>query len=301
MKKRNNFSITKDNETKRSKKDMEESVVTTQKIIKKTGEEIVEEEHKIVLAIDFEASGSVRRTSKTTDLKEPHGDVIGVGICASWINPETGEKEKLDGLFSPLLRRDTVYENRCWVEFWSKYPEKLKELQYNGDLSKDAAELSFLESYLKFRSKYEQFAEEQNKKYGPQKRFKTVLVSDNVSFDIGLLDQMLLEYMPHMRPSLYCVNDNTKYNGGNPCTHSIQFGLLSAVDKKWISRKKRSGESWSYTERIKYLYHIPECVVEHDHNPLNDAYTIADEYLDVLLIQQGKYKLDESRVEKIQK
>jgi hypothetical protein len=148
------------------------------------------------------------------------------------------------------------------------------------------------------------------------KKGKFVMVSNNVSFDIGTIDQLMRRYFPESRPSVYQVARPAKYNGGNPCTHSMQNGLLASVDPHWMMSSTKDAESkwiewlleqgevneegkpeyWSRTARIRYLYSIPKPDVEHDHNPTNDAYTIACEYLAIHAIALGAYTLDLSKV-----
>jgi hypothetical protein len=91
----------------------------------------------------------------------------------------------------------------------------------------------------------------------------------------------------------------------------MQKGLLAAVDPLWLLSDAKDAETewiewllkegevteegkpkyWSLTARIRYLYEIPSPDVKHDHNPANDAYTIAHEYAAIQLIAQGSYSI----------
>lgn len=203
----------------------------------------------------------------------------------------------------------TVFEDRCWSGFWSKHPDKLLELEYKGYLCKADMEKEAISILNQFRAKWEVFS--------ASKKAKLVVVSDNVSFDIGMIDQLMRRYFPDRRPNIYKASDNTKYNGGNPCTHSMQRGLLAAVDPNWLlCETKDSDSKWmrwldidydgeippqatrSFAERIRYLYQIPKHELEHDHNPMNDAYTISGEYGAIMLISHGYYTLKKYRIMK---
>ena len=46
--------------------------------------------------------------------------------------------------------------------------------------------------------------------------------------------------------------------------------------------------NWGYTKRISELYDVPEQRVNHDHNPANDAYTIAFEQQVLFGIREGR-------------
>lgn len=222
--------------------------------------------------------------------------------------------ESVDGpIYSWEIENSTVFERLCFDEFWSKHPDMLKQLEYKGPRSKKDMEGEALSNLRIFRSYWENYAI--NEMEG-----KIVVVSDNVSFDIGTIDQLMRQYFPESKNSLYQINFPEKYNGGIPCTHSMQAGLLSSVDPLWLMSTKKDDEPewiewlvkegevedgkpqfWSRTARIRYLYSIPKPEVDHDHNPANDAYTIACEYLAIHAIAIGEYTLDPSKVLKKRK
>jgi hypothetical protein len=221
-----------------------------------------------------------------------------------------------DPIYDYELANHTVFEDRCWSEFWSKHTRMLKQLEYKGMLSKRDMEKDAIITLFRFRAIWEQRANKEGCKFR--------VVADNVSFDIGMIDQLMRRYIPNERPSVYRAvlvepgdeAPTPRYNGGTPCTHSMQNGLLAAVDPGWLlsDDKKDTTEYWDWlqaegevddngkpkvwssTARIRYLYNIPKPEVDHDHNPANDAYTIAHEYGAIQLIAEGQYELVPGRV-----
>lgn len=226
----------------------------------------------------------------------------------------TLEGEEIDPTFAvnKVLSKDvTIFEQRCWDEFWSKRPTILKTLETREE-EKSIQHVYDMAKYrlVAFRKACERRASDMD--------CKLVIVSDNVSYDIGMLEKMLQDC--HVLPFVYRLTDE-KYNGGTPCTHSMQKGLLAAVDPLWLfgdnevkqgdsawmnwlddqnmvsDKDEYTNEWWSLSKRIQYLYHIPEHKpeVEYDHNSENDAFAIACEYLAIHAIGLGHYILDSSR------
>jgi len=317
-----------------------------------------------VLAVDIEASGATR-TINGKPLYDASGSLISVGAVVTKIDEETKEVVLVDSLFIPLfapidatkyggnllvhkegdsyctpctyegvyidgvsvetsvVENSTVFEQRCWDEIWCKHPDILKKqaISKTASTSREEREAIAIKQLIDFRIKAEQASEKDG-------AAKVDIVSDCPSFDIGWLDQTLLQYLPEMRPFTYRAFENHKYNGGILCTRSMQKGLLSVIDRQWIfsernedkkwmdwlheeanAVKKRREENglteiheeekipyWSLTKRIRYLYHIDAPDVDHDHNPVNDALTIAYEYWHIWGIGMGYYELDSSRV-----
>ena len=69
-------------------------------------------------------------------------------------------------------------------------------------------------------------------------------------------------------------------------TYSEQRGLLMAIDPQFVQEN-----SYGYTRRIEELFDIPKYTKKsHDHNPANDAYTIACEQQVLLGIMNGTIK-----------
>lgn len=179
----------------------------------------------------------------------------------------------------------TVFEKRCWEEFWKLHVDILDQFipdgcgDYNAleDLPNERERTTKgLEEYREFLALHDA----KMRKVGGE----LVVVSDNVSFDIGILDaefaRLLFDAMPH----IYHQSDPHTYNGGVGCTTSMKKMLLMLKDPKWFYRKPVKGEDRNYWNRIRYIYGVPECDMEHDHMPNNDAYTIAYEYAHLHLI-----------------
>ncbi len=47
---------------------------------------------------------------------------------------------------------------------------------------------------------------------------------------------------------------------------------------------------WGLVDKIRTLYDVPTSIVVHDHNPANDAYTIAFDTQVLFGLCNGKYK-----------
>jgi len=173
-----------------------------------------------------------------------------------------------------------------------------------------------IKTFFDFRRKWEAKAKEDSA--------KLILASDNVTYDGYLMNHMMWKYMPDTRPIFYSALDNKKYSGSAKDTHCMQQMLLAVVDRDWLvaedkkvfpkwiewlsnradridAKRKEKGISpieeseripfWSFTRRIEYLYEYDPIDVEHDHNPMNDAITIAEEFMVLWAIAQGHLKL----------
>jgi len=219
----------------------------------------------IVLAFDIERSGG-----RTCD------DTIAIG--ASVVGPDLTE---LDSLFLPgyFGKDQTHWEEACWEEFWSEHLVTLTLLVYNGDLTKAERQREMIKRFQLFRSKWERIAQD--------KGCKLELVSDNNVFDGGFINQMINEHYPDALPIPYTSNVGIHGNKSQNYkrfweTHSEQRGLLMAIDPEY---KKGGG----YARRIEELYQIPPSSRLHDHDPSNDAYTIAREQQILLGIRDGRF------------
>lgn len=238
-------------------------------------------ERCIALAFDIERSGA-------TDKQ----DTIAIG--ASVVNEKL---EELDSLFLqgyvPYKGRDsnrltqiirqlltfdkerdyTIFEPRCWDEFWSKHEDKLKQLQYHGERSYISRQEEMIREFQKFRRKWENYASENSIKY--------YLVSDNKVFDGGFINQMIFRHLPNEMPIPYRASDG-KYSSFCE-THSMMRGLLMSADPGYKLE-------WGFFKRIGEIYYFPESAKKHDHRPDNDAYTIAYEFQILRGIQAGVYR-----------
>ena len=204
--------------------------------------------------------------------------------------------------FNEVSERCTLFEKRCWDEFWKLHVDILDQFIPDGcgdytaleDLPDERERTGeALEEYRKFLAHHDA---EMRKKGG-----KMVIVSDNVSFDIGTLDSGFARLFADTMPHIYHQSKPHTYNGGIPCTTSMKKMLLMLKDPEWFYRKPEKGEDRNYWNRIRYLYGIPECIVEHDHKPDNDAYTIAYEYAHLHLIACKHFVRQEGKGQKRKK
>lgn len=211
----------------------------------------------IVLAFDIERSGA----------KAEHHTIA---IGASVVDENFTE---LDVLFLPgYVEGKTKFETRCWDEFWSYHEDKLEELKYTGKLTFEERQREMIELFQEFRAKWEGLAS--------QNDWQLEIVADNNVYDGGFINLLLFEHTNDM-PLPY--NTSGKYRQFWE-THSEQRGLLMAIDPEF---KGKSG----FSNRLKDIYDVPEPEREHDHNPANDAYTIAFEQQVLLGIRDGRIKM----------
>jgi len=211
----------------------------------------------IALAFDIERSGGT----------DKH-DTIAIG--ASVVDQNFNQ---LDSLFLPgYIPNETIFEQRTWDEFWSKHTDILNNLIYTGSKNKKEREFEMISSFQKFRNKWE--------KYCSDNEFTLELTSDNNIFDGGFINQLIFNHLPNELPIPY--NTQQKYKPFWE-THSEQRGLLMAVDPSFKN-------NWGYSKRINELFNVPKMLLEHDHNPANDAYTIAFEHQVLLGIRDGRIK-----------
>jgi hypothetical protein len=215
---------------------------------------------KIVLAFDIERSGCGKEH-----------DTIAMG--ASVVDSNMNELDNF--FFKCYIPGETNFEQRCMDEFWSKNLEVLKTLEYHGDKTKKVLELEMITGFQNFRKKWELFAEENGK--------TLVLASDNKVYDGGFVNQLIFEHLPGTLPIPYSAGKQ-KYSAFYE-THSEQRGLLFSVDSGY-------DKNWGFTDRIIELYSgMPEPKKMHDHNPANDAYSIAFDQQVLFGIREGKFTL----------
>lgn len=175
------------------------------------------------------------------------------------------------GIYDPI---ETKFSEHCWNTFWSKNKEALQILQYKGiHVEKHERELDMITKFQQFRAKWESIAAKETDQ-------KLVLVSDNNVFDGGLINELIKKYMPNTEPIPYSASENQEY-----CpfweTFSQQKGLLLSVDPTFRS-------DWGLSNRIFELYNVAKPGVAHDHNPANDAYTIAYDQQVLFGIRDGR-------------
>jgi hypothetical protein len=210
------------------------------------------------LAIDIERSGAL-----------PEHNTIGIGMSVVDEN-----FKELDSLFLPGYNpKDCNMEQKCWDEFWSKNEDTLNKLLHpNDSISSSDIEKQMIISVQEFRKKWETICNNSS--------HVLHLVSDNNVYDGGFINQLIFKYTDDM-PIPYKVVDKS-YNSFFE-THSEQRGFLLAVDHEFNS-------NWGFTKRISDLYNVPVMNKLHDHNPANDAYTIAFDHQVLNNIRSGNIK-----------
>lgn len=218
---------------------------------------------RIVLAFDIEKAGATTKF-----------DVIAIG--GSVVDQDLNE---LDSLFLPgFVFGKTGFEERCWVEFWSKNQDVLKQLEYKGDLSYSDRQTEMIVEFQKFREKWENYAKQNNYAYE--------LVSDNNVYDGGFINHMIMDRIPNCLPIPYSASRDVKGKQTYMAfweTHSEMRGLLASVDPDYT-------KNWGFMERINQLYSLPSPKKSHDHNPANDAYVIAFEQQLLHGIREGEHQ-----------
>lgn len=213
---------------------------------------------KIVLAFDIERSGSGLEN-----------DTIAIG--ASVLDSEFNELDRY--LFKCYKEGETVFEPRCWTEFWEKNLDVLENLKYTGTKTKKELEFEMIVGFQEFRKKWEIYCEENNK--------TLVLTSDNNVYDGGFINLLIFEHLPGVLPIPFSAGKQ-KYSSFFE-THNQQRGLLMSVDPSYE-------KEWGYTDRIFELYPtLPKPEKKATHNPADDAYTIAFDQQVLFGINSGKY------------
>ena len=220
-------------------------------------------------AVEQASQEAVEQASQEAEAQVPLEAVVSPIIC---LPP--------DNIVSPIiclrphdLVESTTFEPRCWDEFWSNNLDILSILKYHGPLTKSQRQKEMITQFQEFRANWETWAKENNYEY--------LLVSDNSVFDGGFVNQMIHEHLPGAKPIPYSASTGEYSSFGE--THSAQRGLLMYVDQYT--------KEWGFSERINELFNVPEQNKPHDHNPANDAYTIAFDQQVLFAIQDGKIDL----------
>jgi hypothetical protein len=209
----------------------------------------------ITLAFDVEKAGAGAEY-----------DVLAIG--ASVVDDEFNE---LESVFLPNYFPDeTKFEDRCWKEFWSKNNDMLNTLKYEGELSKDEREKEITIGFHVFRTKWEVYAKDRGIKF--------YFVADTNVFDAETINQLMHKHMPEFLPIPYSASEQDYSDFIN--VSDYQRGLLILADPEFDNW-------WGLTDRISELYILPPKTKAHDHNPANDAYTIAFDFQVLMGIKNG--------------
>lgn len=191
---------------------------------------------QLVLAVDFEGAGGV--ISK-------HG-ITRVG--ASLHDLDTGKK--LAGFNSYVNRKGYEWEERCVEEFWKKNPKLYKE--------------TLEETEKATMSPYEviaEFIEWAQQKVGDNDCY---LISDNVAYDIALLRYFSTIDIMYIFGKYQSVRDiSSAYVG------------MAMLQEKVKCTSQTSGKRMKALTYLTDKKDFPDFGVTHDHNPENDAATMA--------------------------
>lgn len=210
----------------------------------------------LVLAFDIETSGAT----------------LNHHILALGATVVDQQYKKLDELFVPCyIENDTVFEERCMKQFWSKHMEILKTFAVEG--SRVDNERKLITLFHEFRRKWEREAKKQNK--------ELLLVSDNKIFDGGFINVLYARYMPTTLPLPYTA-DTQEYETFLE-THSEEIGLYAGLPMGDGKRcRSKEMKFWNLSQFLFESFDSPKTIA--DHNPVNDAYAIACEQVTILNI-----------------
>ena len=230
----------------------------------------------LVLGFDIERSGGLR---------EHHT----IGIGASVVDENGKELDSL--LLRGHMPSVTNFEKRCYDEFWSKHEDKLAELEYRFTDEHErqfvTREVTFawrqadmIKKFQAFRRKWEANAKDVD--------LKLELASDNKSYDVCFLNEMIFDYCQDGGAELampYTASHPQTYSAFSE-THSMARGLLMAIDPAF---KGKGGT----TARIAELYALKPRARAHTHNPVDDAYGIAYDMQMMYAIRDARVHLRE--------
>ena len=109
--------------------------------------------------------------------------------------------EKYEELSSLCLcgysKKETKFENNCWTYFWKNNLDMLLSLEYKGKLSYIDRQKEMITEFQNFRLTWENYAK--------KNKMQLILVSDNNAFDGGLINAMILKYIPDDLPVPFTV------------------------------------------------------------------------------------------------
>lgn len=215
---------------------------------------------RICFSFDFETSGP--------NISEY--DVLGLGISVI-----SNEMEELESILLPTyFPKNVKFEQKCWDEFWWDKLELLKTLEYDGPLEKEERLKEVIEIFQKTRSKWETHC----KTFG----IGYQIVSDNTVFDGMIINQLISKYLPNEKGLPFNASD------GNYApfyeTQSMFKGFLLGMDPGFGLKN-----DWGLDKRLKNSYKIPGPKKIYNHNPANDAYNIAFDFIVLMRISEGDF------------
>ena len=182
------------------------------------------------------------------DIEHSGHDIIAIGAV---VVDDKGEK--VHEFFATCYNPQTRFTKKCWSQFWSKNPEALQGLVDCPQKVSNASELTEL-----FYNFYTDVWHQQ-----------MTFISDKPGFDIGELNA-----------ELYCLGKSSLYTDQHGKYHKIKdvVGV-----QEGIIRQRNNGVSpeWGLSQFIREQYatgtKLP--LIEHDHNPVNDAHSMIIDFL----------------------
>jgi hypothetical protein len=204
---------------------------------------------RIVLAFDIEKAGP-----------SPSDPILAIG--ASVVNQDFKE---IDSLFLPCyVPSRTKFDPKCWDEFWSKHPTTLSSLTYDGILNEFERENDIILKFQEFRVKWETYAEE-----AEDNDVEYFFVTDTNVFDAESINRLLHTHLANELPIPYSASKKEYSSFMN--VSDYQRGVLAVIDPEFK-------EYWGMSDKIEELFNLPPKEREYDHNPTNDAYTVAYDF-----------------------
>lgn len=209
---------------------------------------------RIVIAVDIEMTGSIKGCSVIA---------IGAAFCR-----ESG-RNGINGTFLSCCYNPTValFEKRCVDEFWSKgnTPAILDRIEAES-VKPDGSITTPLESiaaFQKWKAGVETYAKERD--------LKTVVVTDNASYDIANLNILLMEI--GFLPMPYKARDGQPYGK-----------VLDSSDFRRGVIATQNGKPSIKDLAEKFDVPLVDFGKEHTHMPDDDATTIAEDYVNTLAV-----------------
>ncbi len=238
-----------------------------------------EQKKLIVLAFDTECTGQKLGPNGV-------GEVIALGVS---VVDEDGHE--LDGFtFGCYRERETnnheQFEKRCWDEFWMYSKDKLKEFEFDKNVTVVEQAKRMTLKFQEFRAKWETYAREHNMEY--------VIVGDNNVYDGEKMNQLIYRFtddtgLPYSA-SKYCSPfprvDNETAMQHYECfdqTDSMKRGFLMAynMNRRFpVNRFEDLADEYEFLPRERV----------YDHSPQNDAYCIARDRQLLNVLSKGKLK-----------
>ena len=220
----------------------------------------------LVLAFDIERSGPFAKN-----------DTIAIGAIVMTSSMEELDRFSYNCYFPSECLMDTIY----WETFWIHRISTLNSLKYTGVLAKNDAEYEMIKQFQDFRRNWELYASENN--------VELALTTDNPIYDGGFINQLIFKYLPTEDPIPYSASGDHKWRQlWN--TDDQQRGLLSFIDPVFRDQFGLSNKIINMFQCVNGNK-LPPMKITHDHDPVNDAYTIAYDQQLLFGIRDGKYVL----------